>query len=750
MIKKFDLDSHWKPHLLTSDQLAANLNKSDAFSALLSNPDLCDVPVDLVIEHSQPEEPPLPGRDANAVKSWLNSLAVGPFSSGTRVLESLLSHEAKVLASHPSIRSSLRKWFRRAAKITTVTTQSGELSVVPGMSNWAALRLLRKPIDEFFNHPLPPVAPPPSGDHPYELLRAQISQYTKSTRIRETFAEILKAEMGHLVQVVVHPTMPSDSVPWRGECEDVFVNRIPKKLQKLSQMEAEALAGSDKMDQAQVDKLLSVLKGLYLNAGSTGWGVTVQEKILIRLLEKELFPVFRKEIRQLLARRAHAHIMSRCQADLEWRLGLRPYRRPNGRPFYDRDDDSDGSASEESSDDSDDSDSDNDDDDDRMPHTSPRVVGVTIERLVNGCRVHAMAIDRSGTPTQYRKFDRLLEMFASRRPLPEASRPLAQKRADAEKKALKKFLLLSDVAPDLVLIGASDIIVRHLADIVTSVRDKLKKRHRFEVMFGSLEVPRIFAASELCPKEFRDNYGPCGCQGIGLGRLGQDPLASHLQLWSIGSNDQNLLLDLKLHPLQDIVPRDKLQSSLLQVIQMAVASVGVDLQFMKGHPHLQSPLQFVSGLGPNKAADILHRLSSRSPILVRAELLSLVDASISDDEDGTNGRSKRGLCDGPVGPGVYRNCASFIRIPHDSSHEGGESSDPLAASRIDPVDCYIAAQKMCRDALEDIKTTSPNDCVWAVMKRPDCLEELDLEAYSVILNSKSQPRMLSVHKQMNE
>lgn len=62
---------------------------------------------------------------------------------------------------------------------------------------------------------------------------------------------------------------------------------------------------------------------------------------------------------------------------------------------------------------------------------------------------------------------------------------------------------------------------------------------------------------------------------------------------------------MNMHPLQKSINQQKLKAELERVAVEMVNLVGVDLNQIKDHPHLQNQLQFVCGLGPRKALNLL-------------------------------------------------------------------------------------------------------------------------------------------------
>ena len=98
---------------------------------------------------------------------------------------------------------------------------------------------------------------------------------------------------------------------------------------------------------------------------------------------------------------------------------------------------------------------------------------------------------------------------------------------------------------------------------------------------------------------------------------------------------------LSLHPLQHMVHPLKLQKE-YEVSAMTVAnSIGADLREIVDHPHLRTHLQFICGLGPRKARDLVDKVLTASKFPdMRLHLLyyAFMDKA------------------------VYMNCCAFIRI----------------------------------------------------------------------------------------
>lgn len=84
-------------------------------------------------------------------------------------------------------------------------------------------------------------------------------------------------------------------------------------------------------------------------------------------------------------------------------------------------------------------------------------------------------------------------------------------------------------------------------------------------------------------------------------------MAEILTMWSEKTEDNGILF-MNMHPLQKSVNQQRLKAELERVAVEMVNLVGIDLNQLKEHQHLQNQLQFVSGLGPRKALNLLENL----------------------------------------------------------------------------------------------------------------------------------------------
>ena len=95
---------------------------------------------------------------------------------------------------------------------------------------------------------------------------------------------------------------------------------------------------------------------------------------------------------------------------------------------------------------------------------------------------------------------------------------------------------------------------------------------------------------------------------------------------------------MNLHPLQKYINKRKLIDALEYVAIEIVNLVGVDIDQIRNSDHCRNILQFVSGLGPRKAFDLIEKVKEKYPP-TRKHLLDIVKGSY-----------------------VYVNCSPFIKF----------------------------------------------------------------------------------------
>ena len=204
-------------------------------------------------------------------------------------------------------------------------------------------------------------------------------------------------------------------------------------------------------------------------------------------------------------------------------------------------------------------------------------------------------------------------------------------------------------------------------------------------------------------------------------------MAEVLTMWSEKTEDNGVLY-MNMHPLQKSINQLKLKAELERIAVEMVNLVGVDLNQVKDHVHLQNQLQFVSGLGPRKALNLLDNLKKIFPndkeIRRRRQLLN--EKMLSDV--------------------VYRNCSGFFKIntkqhqdylEHQRLDKKSNEKEPISlldSTRIHD-EWYKTVSKACIVAASDLsrkKTLEEDQAIAEVMRNPGKLRSIEIDKNGLI------------------
>ncbi|KAK7925731.1 hypothetical protein WMY93_008041 [Mugilogobius chulae] len=221
------------------------------------------------------------------------------------------------------------------------------------------------------------------------------------------------------------------------------------------------------------------------------------------------------------------------------------------------------------------------------------------------------------------------------------------------------------------------------------------------------ELATLYMNSKKSETDFRD-YPPLLRQAVSIARKIQDPLMEYAQ---VCSTDEDILC-LKLHPHQEHVVKEDLLNALYCEFINRANEVGVDVNRAIAHPHTQSLVQYVCGLGPRKGSHLLKILKQNNTRLEnRTQLVTMCH----------------------MGPKVFINCAGFIKIDTASLGDSTDSYiEVLDGSRVHP-ETYEWARKMAVDALEydeSAEDANPAGALEEILENPERLKDLDLDAFA--------------------
>uniref|UniRef100_A0A4W6FQ23 Transcription elongation factor SPT6 n=1 Tax=Lates calcarifer TaxID=8187 RepID=A0A4W6FQ23_LATCA len=284
---------------------------------------------------------------------------------------------------------------------------------------------------------------------------------------------------------------------------------------------------------------------------------------------------------------------------------------------------------------------------------------------------------------------------------------------EREKKAndienLKKFL--SSKKPHVVAVAGENRDAQMIMEDIKRTISELEQESSLPAVGVELidnELATLYMNSKKSETDFRD-YPPLLRQAVSIARKIQDPLVEYAQ---VCSTDEDILC-LKLHPLQEHVVKEDLLSALYCEFINRVNEVGVDVNRAIAHPHTQSLVQYVCGLGPRKGSHLLKILKQNNTRLEnRTQLVTMCH----------------------MGPKVFINCAGFIKIDTASLGDSTDSYiEVLDGSRVHP-ETYEWARKMAVDALEydeSAEDANPAGALEEILENPERLKDLDLDAFA--------------------
>lgn len=402
------------------------------------------------------------------------------------------------------------------------------------------------------------------------------------------------------------------------------------------------------------------------------WNIQ-RSQALERALTKILYPQMEKELRLKLIAEAKEGILKACCRKLYNYLKVAPYQADQQMDdHYDFDDSESG----------------------------VRVLGIAYvpERDTTsfGCMVNG-----EGEVTDFIRLPNLTKRSRSLR-----DKEREEKEKDMEK--LKEFI--ETKKPHVIAVTAENIDAIMIVDDIKKVIAELEQEAQMPPINVELvdnELAMVYANSTRAEEEFRE-YPPVLRHAVCVARRLQDPLIEFAQL----CNQDEDILCLKYHPMQDSLAKEDLLNALNLEFVNRVNEVGVDVNKAISNPHSSVLVQFICGLGPRKGAALLKMLRQNSSRLEnRTHLVTMCR----------------------MGPKVFINCAGFIKIDTNSLGESTEAYvEVLDGSRVHP-EYYEWARKMAVDALEYDDTAedaNPAGALEEILESPERLKDLDLDAFA--------------------
>eukprot|EP01117_Protostelium_nocturnum_P006766 TRINITY_DN242_c0_g1_i1.p1 TRINITY_DN242_c0_g1~~TRINITY_DN242_c0_g1_i1.p1 ORF type:complete len:1509 (+),score=429.08 TRINITY_DN242_c0_g1_i1:233-4759(+) len=418
------------------------------------------------------------------------------------------------------------------------------------------------------------------------------------------------------------------------------------------------------------------MERLYLSDGTSlnaqAWNEQ-RKLILHEAIVKFLLPSLEKELRQKLFEESSKFVMEACSSKLYKKLIASPFRPSN---------------------------SESNDSEDEMKVMACCYGQGDIPSI-------CIILDSKGQPTSFLKLKFITMKGDTRR----------------EEELIKLQDFIIDNEPHVIAVAA-EVDSRRLYDELSEVAQSLYRDRKIlesiHLTYVDPEVARVFQSSNRANAEFPD-YPEHSRRAVSIGRTLQEPLT---ELCYMAGNESKEILYLKLHPLQNLIDKEKLLETLLRSFYSVVNRVGVDINRAVQYKFASYNLQFVAGLGPRKAIGLISAITRRGGKIGSREEL-----------------------EGLLGNCVLANCAGFIRI-RDKNIE-----NVLDDTRIHPLD-YNLVRKIAKDALEsdDSMENEPvEQLVEQLMKKPEILNEIDLDAFAEEIEKKfNKPKKRSTLRYIKE
>nr|XP_043620517.1 transcription elongation factor SPT6 homolog [Erigeron canadensis] len=291
-----------------------------------------------------------------------------------------------------------------------------------------------------------------------------------------------------------------------------------------------------------------------------------------------------------------------------------------------------------------------------------------------------------------------------------------QQRRDNDRERLTKFL--TDHQPSVVALGAvnlscpklSEDIYGIFSDIVNDTPSVVRSEmDTLDVVYADETLPHLYENSRISSDQLQPQPGIVK-RAVALGRYLQNPLAMVATLCGPAKE----ILSWKLSPLESFLTPDEKYGMVEQVMIDATNQVGLDVNLAISHEWLFAPLQFISGLGPRKAAFLQRSLVRAGSIYVRKDLL-------------THGLGKK----------VFVNAVGFLRVRRSgNAASSSQFIDLLDDTRIHP-ESYSLAQELAKDmythdAGDDVQEDEDmlEMAIEHVRENPISLKGLQIDAYA--------------------
>ncbi|PIN00254.1 Transcription elongation factor SPT6 [Handroanthus impetiginosus] len=287
------------------------------------------------------------------------------------------------------------------------------------------------------------------------------------------------------------------------------------------------------------------------------------------------------------------------------------------------------------------------------------------------------------------------------------------KRKKTDQQRVQKFMM--DHQPHVVVLGAANLSCKRLKEDIYEIifkmvednpRDVGREMDNLNVVYGDESLPCIYENSRISVDQLPSQEGIVR-RAVGLGRYLQNPLAMVATLCGPGRE----ILSWKLNPLENFLTPDEKYGMVEKVMVDVTNQVGLDINLASCHEWLFAPLQFISGLGPRKAASLQRSLVRAGAIFTRKDLLT------------SHGLGKK----------VFINAVGFLRVRRSGlTSSSSQLIDLLDDTRIHP-ESYSLAQDLAKDICREDDNDDDDVLEMAiehVREKPHLLRAVDVDEYS--------------------
>ncbi|XP_058750723.1 transcription elongation factor SPT6 homolog isoform X2 [Vicia villosa] len=293
-----------------------------------------------------------------------------------------------------------------------------------------------------------------------------------------------------------------------------------------------------------------------------------------------------------------------------------------------------------------------------------------------------------------------------------------QQRKKNDQERVLKFM--TDHQPHVVVLGAANLSCTRLKEDIYEVifkmveenpRDVGHEMDGLSIVYGDESLPRLYENSQISSEQLPSQQLGIVRRAVALGRFLQNPLAMVATL----CGPKKEILSWKLTPWESFLNPDDKIGIVEQVMIDVTNQVGLDINLAISHEWLFAPLQFISGLGPRKAASLQRSLVRAGSIYTRKDFVT----------------------DHQLGKKVFVNAVGFLRVRRSGlAASSSQFIDLLDDTRIHP-ESYVLAQELAKDVYDEDGTGDANDdddalemAIEHVRDRPSYLKNLAVEQYA--------------------